>query len=64
MTRQAVTKHLRVLEEAGIVHGVREGREIRFQFDPEPMKEIKQYLDLVSEEWDQALGRLKSFIEG
>jgi DNA-binding transcriptional ArsR family regulator len=63
MTRQAVTKHLRVLEGAGIVHGVREGREIRFQFDPEPIEGIKQYLDLVSKEWDQTLTRLKSFVE-
>jgi DNA-binding transcriptional ArsR family regulator len=64
LTRQAVTKHLRVLEGAGIVHGVRAGRESLFEFDPEPIAEIKEYLDLVSEQWDQALARLKSFVEG
>ena len=63
ITRQAITKHLRVLQRAGIVHGVRAGREKRFEFDPEPMQEIKQYLDIVSEQWDQALARLKSFVE-
>jgi DNA-binding transcriptional ArsR family regulator len=63
LTRQAITKHLRVLQRAGIVHGVRSGREKRFEFDPEPMQEIKQYLDIVSEQWDQALARLKSFVE-
>jgi len=63
LTRQAVTKHLRVLESAGIVHGVRVGRESRFEFDPQPLEEIKQYLELVSEQWDQALARLKSFVE-
>jgi DNA-binding transcriptional ArsR family regulator len=63
LTRQAITKHLRVLERAGIVHGVRAGREKLFEFDPQPMKAIKQYLDLVSEQWDQALARLKSFVE-
>src|SRR6266540_3492909 len=63
LTRQAITKHLRVLEKAGIVHGVRTGRESLFEFDPEPMEGIKQYLDTVSEQWDQALGRLKSFVE-
>jgi DNA-binding transcriptional ArsR family regulator len=63
LTRQAVTKHLRVLERAGIVHGARTGREILFQFDPEPIDDAKTYLDLVSEQWDQALGRLKSFVE-
>jgi DNA-binding transcriptional ArsR family regulator len=63
LTRQAITKHLRVLQRAGIVHGVRAGRERRFEFDPEPMQEIKQYLEIVSEQWDQALARLKSFVE-
>ncbi|MGA2040353.1 MAG: helix-turn-helix domain-containing protein [Bryobacteraceae bacterium] len=63
LTRQAITKHLRVLERAGIVHSVRTGREKRFAFDPRPMEEIKQYLDLVSEQWDQTLTRLKSFVE-
>ena len=63
LTRQAITKHLRVLQRAGIVHGVRAGRERRFEFNPEPMQEIKQYLDIVSEQWDHALARLKSFVE-
>jgi DNA-binding transcriptional ArsR family regulator len=63
LTRQAITKHLRVLESAGIVHSVRKGRESRFAFDPQPIEGIKQYLDLVSEQWDQALARLKSFVE-
>jgi len=52
-----------VLEGAGIVHGVRAGREKLFEFDPEPVEEIRKYLDLVSERWDQALARLKSLVE-
>ena len=64
LTRQAITKHLRVLQSAGVVHSIRSGRESLFEFDPEPMQEIKKYLDLVSEQWDQALSRLKSFVEG
>jgi DNA-binding transcriptional ArsR family regulator len=63
LTRQAITKHLRVLESVGIVHSVRAGRESRFEFDPEPIVGIKEYLDFVSEQWDQALSRLKSFVE-
>jgi len=63
LTRQAITKHLRVLENVGIVHSVRTGRENRFEFDPGPMEEMKKYLDLVSEQWDQALSRLKTFVE-
>jgi DNA-binding transcriptional ArsR family regulator len=63
LTRQAITKHLRVLENAGFVHNVHAGRESRFKFDPKPVEEIREYLDLVSEQWDQALSRLKSFVE-
>jgi DNA-binding transcriptional ArsR family regulator len=64
LTRQAITKHLQVLERAEIVHSIRTGRESLFEFDPEPIDELKKYLDLVSEQWDQALSRLKSFVEG
>jgi DNA-binding transcriptional ArsR family regulator len=63
LTRQAITKHLRVLERARIVHGVRAGRESLFELDPKPIKELREYLDLVSEQWDQTLGRLRSFVE-
>jgi DNA-binding transcriptional ArsR family regulator len=63
LTRQAITKHLRVLERARIVHSVRAGRESLFEFNPEPVEEIKQYLDFVSGQWDEALARLKSFVE-
>ncbi len=63
LTRQAITKHLRVLENAGIVRCVRRGRESLFEFDPQPIEGIKEYLDFVSEQWDQALSRLKSFVE-
>ncbi len=64
LTRQAITKHLRVLERAEIVHSVRTGRESLFEYDPQPIQDIKKYLDRVSEQWDQALARLKSFVEG
>jgi len=63
LTRQAITKHLRVLERVGIVHSVRAGRESLFKFDPGPIDEIKGYLDFVSAQWDQALSRLKLFVE-
>ena len=63
LTRQAITKHLRVLESAGIVRGVRAGRESLFEFDPKPIAGIRQYLDEVSRHWDQALARLKAFVE-
>ena len=63
LTRQAITKHLRVLESAGIVHSLRAGRQNLFAFNPKPIEDIKDYLDVVSAQWDQALARLKSFVE-
>jgi DNA-binding transcriptional ArsR family regulator len=63
LTRQAITKHLRVLERARLVHGVRAGRESLFELDPKPMEDLREYLNLVSEQWDKALGRLKTFVE-
>ncbi|SDR60791.1 transcriptional regulator, ArsR family [Rhizobiales bacterium GAS113] len=63
LTRQAITKHLRVLEGAGVVHGIRVGRESLFEFRPEPLDELQSYLERVSDQWDHALARLKSFVE-
>ena len=63
VSRQAITKHLRVLEDAGIVRSVRLGRESLFEFHPETMADLRAYLDFVSQQWDQALSRLQSFVE-
>ena len=63
LTRQAITKHLRVLEGVGIVHSFHSGRESLFKFDPTPIEAMREYLEFVSEQWDQALVRLKSFVE-
>jgi DNA-binding transcriptional ArsR family regulator len=63
LTRQAITKHLRVLETAGLVSSTRVGRESQFAFRPEPIVEVRAYLDQVSQQWDDALSRLRSFVE-
>jgi DNA-binding transcriptional ArsR family regulator len=63
LTRQAITKHLRVLEGAGVVHSVRVGRESLFEFRLEPLKELRSYLESVSDQWEHTLARLKSFVE-
>lgn len=63
LTRQAITKHLRVLEGAGMVRCSRAGRERLYELSPEPIDELRQYLDLVSQKWDHALARLKRFVE-
>jgi DNA-binding transcriptional ArsR family regulator len=63
VTRQAVTKHLHVLADAGLARGTRQGRERLWELDPAPLGEARRYLDLVSEQWDAALARLKAAVE-
>jgi DNA-binding transcriptional ArsR family regulator len=63
LTRQAVTKHLRVLESVDIVRSVRTGRESLFELDPAPIREVRDCADVVSQQWDQALSTLKAFVE-
>ena len=63
MTRQGLTRHLHTLEQAGVVHSRRIGRESVFEFRPEPLHELRTYLEQVSAEWDDALCRLKAFVE-
>jgi DNA-binding transcriptional ArsR family regulator len=63
LTRQAVTKHLRVLEDVGVVHSIKAGRESRFALDPRPIDDVRLYLEQVSRQWDNALARLKALVE-
>ena len=63
LTRQAITKHLRVLESVGIVHNIRAGRESLFEFNSQPIDGARKYLELVSKHWDHGLARLKAFVE-
>ena len=63
ITRQAITKHLRVLEGAGLVRGETAGRQCLFELEPKPLELAKDYLDLVSQQWDEAFARLKRFVE-
>src|SRR5512142_446508 len=58
VTRQAVTKHLGVLEDAGIVRGYRAGRERVWELEPGRLDEARRTLGLISERWDAALARL------
>jgi len=60
ITRQAITKHLGVLERAGIVSSTQSGRERLFKFEQEPLDELQQYLASVSKQWEQASARRKS----
>jgi DNA-binding transcriptional ArsR family regulator len=63
VTRQAVTKHLHVLAEAGLVRSVRQGRERRWKLEPARLAEAHQWLDVISRQWDSALERLRAAVE-
>ena len=63
VTRQAITKHLKVLENAGIVRSERSGRETLFALQPRSLEEAQRVLAAISEQWDAALARLKDFVE-
>jgi DNA-binding transcriptional ArsR family regulator len=63
VSRQAITKHLQVLAEAGLVKDFRKGRERIWEFEAERLGEARRCLDEISRQWDAALGRLKSFVE-
>ena len=63
VTRQAITKHLNVLATAGLVSDLRRGRERIWELEPEQMEAARTYLGHVSKRWDQALDRLKKFVE-
>jgi DNA-binding transcriptional ArsR family regulator len=63
VTRQAVTKHLRVLAEVGLARGVRKGRERLWRLDPAPLDEARRSLERIAERWDEALQRLKAAVE-
>ncbi|HPF45643.1 MAG: helix-turn-helix transcriptional regulator [Alphaproteobacteria bacterium] len=63
LTRQAITKHLHVLEEVGIVRSERLGRENRFTMKDGAIKTARDYLDQIGKQWDDALTRLKLHVE-
>ena len=63
LTRQAVTKHLQVLQAAGIVDSRRVGRESRFTIRPDPIVQAKDYLTRVSDQWDKSIARLRVRVE-
>lgn len=63
ISRQAVTKHLRALEEAGLVCSGRVGRERIWSLQPSRLTQVRRYLDQISEQWDATLERLRAFVE-
>lgn len=64
ISRQAVAKHLRALEEAGLVTARREGRETRYEADPAPLDAASAWIDATGAAWRRRLGRLRRALEG
>lgn len=63
VSRQAITKHLYVLEEARLARSVRNGRESIWELQPERLAHVRRYLDDISAQWDGALERLRALVE-
>ncbi len=63
LSRQAISKHLNVLQAAGLVRQQRVGRERRYLFHPKGIERARTYLETASAQWDAAITRLKLFAE-
>ncbi len=63
ITRQAITKHLQAMENAGLVRSARQGRESVWQIEQRRLAEARHYLETISRQWDEALERLRHLVE-
>jgi DNA-binding transcriptional ArsR family regulator len=63
LTRQAITKHLAVLADAGLVRDAKVGRERRWEFEPGQLEEARRSLEVIAGQWDRALERLRLAVE-
>src|SRR5262245_11198143 len=63
VTRQAITKHLRVLSDAGLVRSHYVGRENVWELQRQPLHQARQSLDAIAAQWDRSLARLKAYVE-
>lgn len=63
VSRQAVTKHLEALANAGLVRSTKDGRERIWQLETRRLADAQRYLDQISSQWDQAIDRLRAFVE-
>ncbi len=63
MSRAAVSKHLRVLEGAGLVEQRKQGRERRYRLRPEPLIEVKKWISFYEDFWDKKVDKLKEMVD-
>jgi DNA-binding transcriptional ArsR family regulator len=63
ISRQAISKHLQVLERAALVRCTHLGRETVWQLEPSGLNEARRLFELISRQWDDAVDRLRKFVE-
>lgn len=63
VTRQAITKHLRTLADAGLVRDTRTGRERIWELETKRLEKARRCLDQISDQWDAVISRLQAFVE-
>jgi DNA-binding transcriptional ArsR family regulator len=63
ISRQAISKHLRVMSDAGLARCGRKGRETVWQLEPAALADARRYLQAISKDWDDKLRRLKNLVE-
>jgi len=63
VTRQAITKHLHAMGDAGLVRNIRRGRERIWELEPKRLEKARRCLDQIADDWDAVIGRLKAFVE-
>ncbi len=63
MTRQGIVKHLDLLASAGLVQARVQGREKHYSFAPEPLDSVSAWIEVIGEQWEGRLGRLKALVE-
>ncbi|MYR07478.1 metalloregulator ArsR/SmtB family transcription factor [Gordonia sp. SID5947] len=64
ISRQAIAKHLRVLEDVGLVDGAKAGREVRYEPVGARLSQVARQLDLIASGWERRLDRIRSLAEG
>jgi DNA-binding transcriptional ArsR family regulator len=63
ISRQAISKHVHILERAGVLHSTRQGRERLLELESPRLRDARQFLAEVSSDWDRALSRLRRLVE-
>jgi DNA-binding transcriptional ArsR family regulator len=63
ISRQAMTKHLHVLEQAQLVRSARTGREVRFRLEQAELEHARDFLAKVAGQWEDALARLANHVK-